>query len=43
MTVPSPPVRKRAMRSARSTASLPVQANMTWPISAGNVASNRSE
>ena len=42
MTVPSPPVKKRAMRRARSTASLPVQVNMTLPSSAGYVASSRS-
>ena len=34
---PVPPVKVRAMRMARSLASLPVQVNMTWPISAGNV------
>ena len=30
------------MRSARSTASLPVQVNMTFPIPAPNVPSSRS-
>ncbi|WP_256443701.1 hypothetical protein [Bradyrhizobium sediminis] len=35
---PVPPVQVRATRKARSLASLPVQVNMTWPISAGKVA-----
>ncbi|QWG21780.1 hypothetical protein KMZ93_17485 [Bradyrhizobium sediminis] len=35
---PVPPAQVRATRKARSLASLPVQVNMTWPISAGKVA-----
>ncbi len=39
---PVPPVQVRATRSARSLASLPVQVNMIWLISAGKVASSFS-